>query len=39
MTKRTTYTKEFKQEAVRLLESGDKPAVEGIFGVRSKTCL
>ena len=23
MTKRTTYTKEFKREAVRLLESGD----------------
>lgn len=28
MTKRTTYTKEFKQEAVRLLERGDKPAIE-----------
>lgn len=28
MTKRTTYTKEFKQEAVRLLEKGDKPAIE-----------
>lgn len=28
MTKRTTYSKEFKQEAVRLLESGDKTAME-----------
>lgn len=28
MTKRTTYTKEFKQEAIRLLEQGDKSAVE-----------
>lgn len=28
MTKRTTYSKEFKQEAVRLLEKGDKPATE-----------
>jgi len=28
MTKRTTYTKEFKEEAIRLLERGDKPAIE-----------
>ena len=26
MTKRQTYTAEFKREAVRLLERGDKPA-------------
>jgi transposase len=28
MAKRETYTKEFKQEAVKLLEKGDKPAIE-----------
>jgi transposase len=28
MTKRTTYTREFKLEAVRLLESGEKKPVE-----------
>lgn len=28
MTKRTIYSKEFKEEAVRLLESSDKAAVE-----------
>ena len=28
MTKRQRYTKEFKLEAVRLLESGDQPGVE-----------
>lgn len=27
-TKRKTFTREFKQEAVRLLEQGDQPAVE-----------
>ena len=28
MTKRNSYTKEFKLEAVRLLESGDKPVTD-----------
>ena len=28
MTKRKRYTKEFKQEAIKLLASGDKPGVE-----------
>jgi transposase len=28
MTKRTTYTKEFKLEAIRLLEAGDKPGTQ-----------
>lgn len=28
MTKRQRYTREFKLEAVRLLESGDQPGVE-----------
>jgi transposase-like protein len=28
MTKRNTYTKEFKLEAVRLLESGDKSGAD-----------
>jgi transposase len=28
MTKRSYYTKEFKQEAIRLLESGDKSGTE-----------
>ena len=28
MTKRNTYTKEFKLEAVRLLESSDKPGAD-----------
>ena len=28
MKKRPSYTKEFKLEAVRLLERGDKPAAE-----------
>ena len=28
MQKRKTYTKEFKLEAVRLLEKGDRPAAE-----------
>ena len=28
MTKRARYTKEFKIEAVRLLESGDKPGAD-----------
>ena len=28
MTKRSYYTKEFKQEALRLLESGDKSSTE-----------
>ncbi|MBQ0806396.1 MAG: transposase, partial [Porticoccus sp.] len=28
MTKRNTYTKEFKLEAVRLLESSDKPGTD-----------
>ena len=28
MQKRTTFSKEFKLEAVRLLEKGDKPAVD-----------
>ncbi len=28
MTKRNTFTKEFKQEAVRLLEKGDKPGAQ-----------
>jgi transposase len=28
MTKRNTYTKEFKLEAIRLLESSDKPGAD-----------
>ena len=28
MTKRQRYTREFKLEAVRLLEAGDQPGVE-----------
>jgi transposase-like protein len=28
MTKRTTYTKEFKLEAIRLLEAGDKLGIK-----------
>jgi hypothetical protein len=28
MTKHTTYTKEFKLEAIRLLEAGDKPGTQ-----------
>ena len=28
MTKRNTFTKEFKREAVRLLEKGDKPGAQ-----------
>jgi len=38
MTKRKTYTKEFKLEAVRLLESGDQDGVSLAqqLGVRRK---
>ena len=28
MKKRTTYTKEFKLEAIKLLEAGDKPGAQ-----------
>jgi transposase-like protein len=36
MTKRTTYTKEFKLEAIRLLEAGDKPGTQIVkeLGIR-----
>jgi len=38
MTKRTTYTKEFKLEAIRLLEAGDKPGTQIAreLGIRRK---
>jgi transposase len=35
MVKRQRFTAEFKREAVRLLDAGEKPASEGSYGKTS----